>query len=137
MPSYENMNLQGIMSYTKAYNEHLRGAPSTSKKPMIREARSKAYAPSTPPLPLEWENEASSHLEPIIVSFVPIKRIMIDQEYKILYRNSVGLFYSTPMSPKYLYPFENLVKVHHDIGETPFHLKMIMQINIGLYIGLN
>ena len=44
---------------------------------------------------------------------------MIDQKYTILYQNSVGLFYSTPMSPTHLYPFENLIKVHHDIrGNT-------------------
>ena len=48
-----------------------------------------------------------------------IQRIMIDQEYAILYRNSMGLFYSTPMSPTHFYPFENLIKVHHHIrGNT-------------------
>ena len=120
-PSFENMTPRGIVSHTKAYNENLREAPSTSMQPMRREVRSEGYAPSTPPPLMEWENDVSSQIEPTTISFVPVQRIMINQVYEILYQNSASLFHSTPMSPTLVYPFENMVKVHHEIRGTLFH----------------
>ena len=48
---------------------------------------------------------------------------MIEQEHAVLYRNSVGVFYSTTMSPTRIYPFENLIKVYHDLNGNVLSLE--------------
>lgn len=48
---------------------------------------------------------------------------MIDQEHAILYRNSVGRFYSSLLLPTQIYPFENLIKVYHDMDKNALSLE--------------
>ena len=48
---------------------------------------------------------------------------MLDQSHVILYRNDMGVFYWSNMSPTWFYPSENVVYVHHNARGEPVKLE--------------
>lgn len=92
-PSYEDMNSQGIVSRRRVETEPPREAFGFNAW-RDRGAWSEAVPPPTPPPmpPTETARpreppEVSSRTDPVTISFVPVIRIMIDQDYIALYRN--------------------------------------------------
>ena len=49
--------------------------------------------------------------------------VMLDQSHVILYRNDMGVYYRTNMSPTQFYPFENVINVHHNARGEPINLE--------------
>ena len=78
--------------------------------------KSADFIPLAPPMPRHYnpqiEPEVSS--PPDTLSYVPVYRIMLDQSHVILYRNNMGVFYCTTMSPTQFYTFENVINVYHN-----------------------
>ena len=47
---------------------------------------------------------------------------MLDESHVIFYRNDMGVYYRTNMSPTQFYPFENVINVHHNARGEPIKL---------------
>ena len=48
---------------------------------------------------------------------------MLDQSHVIIYRNDMGVFYRTTMSPTQFYPIENVINVYHNARGEPIKLE--------------
>ena len=99
--------------------------PRGLDRSLARPTRSLEYLPSTPPMPMHY----STPMEPVVsshghtISYVPVYRIMLDQSHVMLYRNDMGVYYRTNMSPTQFYPFENVINVHRNARGDPIKLE--------------
>ena len=123
-PSYEDMDSHGVVLQTRASSEPPMN-PRGLERTLDRPTRSFDYLPSAPPMPTHYstpaEPEVSSH--GYTISYVPVYRIMLDQNHIILYRNDMGVYYRTNMSPTQFYPFDNVINVHHNARGEPIKLE--------------
>ena len=123
-PSYEDMDSHGVVLQTRAHSEPPMN-PRRLDGSLTRPTRSLEYLPLAPPMPMHYgtsmELEVSSHGHTI--SYVPVYHIMLDQSRVILYRNDMGAYYRTNMSPTQFYPFENVINVHHNARGEPIKLE--------------
>ena len=116
-PSYEHMNCFGVIMHRGAYSE-----PDHHFNERMHEdtRRTRTEFPDRMPEPPIGEPEVSSAPN---VSCVPVARILSDQEHVVLYRNHVGLIYSTPASPTQFYPFKNIINVYSNLHGNPIVLE--------------
>ena len=99
-PSFEDMDKHGVVFHSRAHNEPPMN-PRGVERTLARPTRSMDFFPLAPPMPRHYnpqiEPEVSSHGDTI--SYVPVYCVMLDQSHVILYRNDMGVFYRTNMSP--------------------------------------
>ena len=120
-PSYEDMTPQELVFHRRAETEPIR----VTSEPNARQER-KAWSEAFPlgsEARQEREAEVSSKSVPNSLSFVPVVRIMIDQENVALYRNRIGLFYSCVLDSTKFCPLENTISVSHDMHDNTVVLK--------------
>ena len=105
-PSFEDMDSHGVVLQSRAHSEPPMN-PRGLERTLVRPTRNMDYLPSAPPILIHYnpqiEREVSSHGNTI--SYVPVYHIMLAQIHVILYRNDMGVYYRTNMSPTQFYPF--------------------------------